>query len=163
MANTQSKYMMSVSCKRIHPLLARYADGALEPMYQEGVERHVGSCTACASILEEYRALNAYVRAPQPVGPSPYMWQRIHRTLTRTQDRQRIGLFARLRPALIPIVGAAVVTVAVFTASLLSRAIVRAGQDAAVQTINVQPEDGRAAVSQESVPFVPLDTLEDEE
>jgi hypothetical protein len=61
------------------------------------------------------------------------------------------------------VAAAALVIVAVFTASMLSRTIVRTGQDAAVQSINIQPEFGQAAVSQESVPLVPPDTLGEEE
>jgi anti-sigma factor RsiW len=155
--------MMSQRCRRVQPLLVRYADDALASKDHARLERHLRSCKACASMLEEYRAVNDYIRVPRLVEPSPYLWQRIRRSLELGHERQRAGLFVRLRPVLIPFAGAAVVTVAVFTASLLSRTIVRTGQDAAVQTINVQPEDGRATVSQESIPSIPADTLEDED
>jgi len=153
---------MSDNCHCTKALLSRYADRELGADDVRRVDDHVRSCSQCRQALDEYRQLNGFLTAPVPIEPSPYIWQRIRRGVMAARERKPVGILARLRPLLIPLAGAAVLGVVVFTASQLSQSITRAGQEATIQSINPQPEEGSVPVTQESIPVTPDDTLNEQ-
>jgi anti-sigma-K factor RskA len=58
----------------IHPNLAAFALGGLEPEEAAEIQRHVASCADCQSELEELRSVNrALDAAPPPATPPAYL------------------------------------------------------------------------------------------
>jgi anti-sigma factor RsiW len=145
--------MTVMSCKRIRPHLSRYADAELSDREQGQVEQHIMQCPTCSAELDVYRALNQLLVAPEPIEASPYLLSRIQRQLSQSRRASRETIFVRLRPVLIPLTGAALVVLALVVSTQLSRTIITGSRDAAVNTINLPPEQSNVpAFSQEVAP-----------
>ena len=73
-----------------HPIdnLAAYALGALEGPERIRVERHLATCPACASSLEQYRGVvGALPLGLEPVSPPAEAWVTIHADALRRRPR----------------------------------------------------------------------------
>ncbi len=55
------------ACRRISPLLERYADGRLAPRMTRRVSLHLASCSACRNRLEIAQSIAGALRAEPPV------------------------------------------------------------------------------------------------
>jgi anti-sigma-K factor RskA len=63
-----------MKCAEVHPNLAVFALGGLEPEEAAEVERHLASCPGCRRELEELRKVNrALDAAPPPVDPPSHL------------------------------------------------------------------------------------------
>jgi anti-sigma-K factor RskA len=63
-----------MNCAEVHPNLAVFALGGLEPEEAAEVERHLASCPGCRRELEELRKVNrALEAAPPPVDPPSHL------------------------------------------------------------------------------------------
>jgi anti-sigma-K factor RskA len=63
-----------MKCAEVHPNLAVFALGGLEPEEAAEVERHLASCPGCRRELEELRKVNrALQAAPPPVDPPGHL------------------------------------------------------------------------------------------
>jgi anti-sigma-K factor RskA len=63
-----------MKCAEVHPNLAVFALGGLEPEEAAEVERHLASCPGCRRELEELRKVNrALEAAPPPVDPPSHL------------------------------------------------------------------------------------------
>jgi anti-sigma-K factor RskA len=63
-----------MKCAEVHPNLAVFALGGLEPEEAAEVERHLASCPGCRRELEELRKVNrALEGAPPPVDPPSHL------------------------------------------------------------------------------------------
>jgi len=143
---------MGMSCNSIKSILSRHADRELGGREQTQVEMHIHDCPACAAQLQEYYALNSLLAAPEPISPSPWLWTRIRQLLIDSEASRRVSVFARLRPVLIPVAGAALVVLAIVTAGQLSRTITVGSRDTMVQNINSQPDEGNVPVQDQGIP-----------
>jgi anti-sigma-K factor RskA len=65
-------------CAEIHPNLAAYVVGGLEPKEAAEIEGHLASCPGCRRELEELRKVNrALEAAPPPADPPAYLKDKI--------------------------------------------------------------------------------------
>jgi anti-sigma-K factor RskA len=71
----------------VHPNLAAFVLGGLEPEEAAEIQRHIASCADCQSELEELRQVNrALDAAPPPATPPPYLKGQI---LSRVRAEKR--------------------------------------------------------------------------
>jgi anti-sigma factor RsiW len=54
--------MADISCERCEELLGDYVEGILVAEVRSALEGHVGSCSKCARLVRDYRAIPAIVR-----------------------------------------------------------------------------------------------------
>ena len=63
-----------MTCAEVHPNLATFVLGGLEPEEAAEIQRHIASCADCQSELEELRRVNrALDAAPPPAAPPAYL------------------------------------------------------------------------------------------
>jgi anti-sigma factor RsiW len=60
-----------MECDRAGGLLSGLVDNALRPLARLRVSRHVAGCDACATKVEELRAMQAAVRTKLPYHRAP--------------------------------------------------------------------------------------------
>jgi predicted anti-sigma-YlaC factor YlaD len=63
--------MLIVTCDRFRELISARADGELRPAAEQGLDRHVAMCSACASYQEGVYALRRRVMVAAAPGGSP--------------------------------------------------------------------------------------------
>jgi anti-sigma-K factor RskA len=67
-----------MTCAEVHPNLATFVLGGLEPEEAAEIQRHIASCADCQSELEELWSVNrALDAAPPPAAPPAYLKGRI--------------------------------------------------------------------------------------
>jgi len=145
---------MGMNHKQEGLLLSRYVDSELKDHERSAFEQHLRACAACREQLQEYEALNQCLAVPAIIDVPPYLWTRIRQGVQDTMRPEPSGLFARLRPVLIPVAGAALVVLALVTGVQLSRTISKGRRTAEIQAIN-SPEQTTAPAAQ----LLPTDTL----
>ncbi len=145
---------MGMNHKQERPLLSRYVDQELKAHERSAFEQHLMKCASCREQLKEYEALNRCLAVPVAIEAPPYLWTRIRQGVLDTRKPEPVGLLARLRPALVPMAGAALVVMALVTGVQLSRTINKGRRTAEIQAIN-NPEQTTAPANQ----LLPDDTL----
>jgi anti-sigma factor RsiW len=145
---------MGVIHKQERFLLSRYVDQELKDHERSAFVQHLRECASCREQLQEYEALNQCLAVPVAIEAPSYLWTRIRQSVQDTMKPEPSGLFARLRPILIPVAGAALVVLALVTGVQLSRTISRGRRTAEIQAIN-NPEQTTAPANQ----LLPDDTL----
>jgi anti-sigma factor RsiW len=89
-----------MECERATSLLSRLIDSALGPIARFRVHRHVAGCNACATKLEELRAMQAAVRTKLPYHRAPpALAARIGAALSREEPPRILRPWFRI-PAL---------------------------------------------------------------
>ena len=58
-------------CSYSEKRLDAYVEGELAPVERARVAEHVGACPHCASLLEEFRVIDALLLAPRRLEPAP--------------------------------------------------------------------------------------------
>jgi hypothetical protein len=67
-----------MKCAEVHPNLAAFALGGLEPEGATEIQRHLDSCSDCQSELKEHRKVNrALEAAPPPTPPPAYLREEV--------------------------------------------------------------------------------------
>jgi anti-sigma factor RsiW len=146
---------MGVNHKRVGLLLSRYVDQELKDHERSGIELHLKECSSCREQLQEYQSVSRCLAISAPIDAAPYLWTRTRQAI---QDSARqVGLMARLRPALVPIAGAALVVIALVTGFQLTRTVSQGKRQMEIQAINQDFGDGTAPVLNQ---VAPPDTLD---
>ena len=146
---------MGINHKRVGLLLSRYVDQELKDHERSFFELHLKECASCREQLQEYQSVSRCLAISAPIEAAPYLWTRTRQAI---QDSMRpVGLMARLRPALVPIAGAALVVAALVTGFQLTRTVSQGKRQMEIQAINPDFGDGTAPVLQEVVPDDTLD------
>jgi anti-sigma factor RsiW len=81
-----------MECERATVLLSGVIDSALGPIARFRMYRHVAGCNACASKLEELRALQSAIRTKFPITAPRPDWRRA--SVRRCRARIRRALCA---------------------------------------------------------------------
>lgn len=61
-----------MDCEHMEERISAYLDGELTPEEQLVLEEHVANCSACASLLEEYKELSSLVQSEFRVYTAPF-------------------------------------------------------------------------------------------
>ncbi len=79
--------------------LSDYLDGRLPPAERSSLEAHLGTCSECAHVLDELRAVVSRARGLQDIPPRKDLWSGIKRAIASPpqEDGQVIDFPARLR------------------------------------------------------------------
>ena len=96
-----------IDCNQARTWMFRHLDGELTPRDEQGLQTHVGSCSACARELR-ILSLPRRLAATIPVlEPSPFFYQRLRAQLDAAEGRQNVtiwqivlGLSRQVVPAL---------------------------------------------------------------
>lgn len=139
-------------CKLHGMFLSRYADRTLPASTQAAIERHLGVCPACQHRLAQYRLLDQILVAPAPIEAAPYLWTRTRQQLADLRGQEPKGIFARLRPVLVPVAGAALAVLALVLGLQVNQTIDRTSRQVEIQAINLEPEEGSVPASQPQLP-----------
>ena len=151
---------MGVTHKHKRLLLSRYVDHELDDHERSAFEQHLKECASCREQLQEYEALGRCLVALVAIEPPPYLWTRIRQGVQDTMKSQPNGLLARLRPALIPLAGVALVVLALVTGIELSRTISTGRRTAEIEAINSPEQTTEPATQQLPNDTLPLDTFD---
>ena len=143
-----------MKCTQIHPNLAAFVLGGLEPEEAAEVKRHLASCLDCQNELEELRKVNrALDAAPPPADPPSYLKDEVLSRVRADQrsasaerepsssEEGRPSAIARLKNLRIILPAAAAAA-----ALVLGIAFGSLREDAPVATIQLVPTSEEAAV-----------------
>lgn len=112
---------MATTCEQVEQLLPGYEEGDLALDERRRLERHVGGCARCRSLLQGLRQSWERLGEWPDVEPSPSYRARFWQTVGREEERRRwswLGHLADRRWA--PVSAAAVLAVGFFTGSVFS-------------------------------------------
>ena len=85
-----------MNCNEATPLAEAYADGELERIREQAVERHLRGCARCAAVHDRVLALRARLHAEVPYFPAP---PELRARVLATLRAMRAPEAPRLRPA----------------------------------------------------------------
>ena len=80
-----------MTCEQAEPLLARAADGTLDPRRLATLANHLEACPGCRAALETQRAVRAAVAARPDQPPSPGFTARVMAALPERQPAAALG------------------------------------------------------------------------
>ncbi|HSV73227.1 MAG TPA: zf-HC2 domain-containing protein [Chthonomonadales bacterium] len=108
----------------MHPLLSGHVDNALSPREALEVERHLGGCHACASLLNElYKSVAVTRSAPRALAPEGFMEAlalRLEQEEARSRQLSLAGLLVWLSSRRAMVWGAAAAALALVALTLRS-------------------------------------------